>query len=124
MPAWTNCSLENTIGDALWFLLGVVVSLVRISAPRMRHNSDEAEQPPNPSGWCSLVMNMSAASQRQTTTCGECATSLTILRFSRWSIHSRLNRREGLTPGRTLEKVVMWLVCGVLRTRLQSLQRQ
>ena len=34
------------------------------------------------------------------------------------------HRREGLTPGRTLEKVVMWLVCGVLRTRLQSLQRQ
>jgi hypothetical protein len=65
VPAWTNCSLENTIGDALWFLLGVVVSLVCISAPRMRHNSDEAEQPPNPSGWCSLVMNMSAASQRQ-----------------------------------------------------------
>src|SRR5258708_11648270 len=93
----------------------------RRSAPRMRHNSDEAEQPPNPSGWCSLVMNMSAASQRQTTTCGECATSLTILRFSRWSIHSRLNRREGLTTGRTLEKVVMWLFLVGFPPRVQLL---
>src|SRR5260370_16700707 len=103
----SNCSLENTIADALWFLRGVVVSLVCISASRMRHNSDEAEQPPNPSGWCSLVMNMSAASQRQTTTCGECAQSLSILRFSPWTIYSRLHQLEGLTTVRTSPTVLM-----------------
>ena len=48
----------------------------------------------NPSGWCSLVMNMSP-SQRQTTTCGECATSLTILA----SVHSTHGSTRGINNG-------------------------
>src|SRR5229473_7704288 len=62
------------------------------------------EQPPNPSGWCSLVMNMSAVATPNHDLWR--VRTLLNLQFSRPSFQLTA-QREGLTTGRTLEKRVV-----------------